>query len=390
MNDVLTNNKVIITDPFTRQALTVIRSLGRKGISVDCLYRKKDSQKYGLVKGAVSKYCSSLIISENLINDIINLSNKYSLLIPISTETIEEISKHLETIKQHINVPIPNHDVISRARNKAFLIKHCIKNKIPVPKTYFIKDLRELTNISHKINFPVIIKFRDEINIPLGKRYKIVYSEEALKREYKNMHKIQKFPLIQEYITGKGMGFFGLLNAKHEPRAIFCHERIREYPITGGQSTFCKSIYNEKAINYGIKLLKSLKWYGIAMVEFKLDEKDNTPKVMEVNPRFWGSLPLAVHSGVDFPYLLFKMALEGDIKPIMNYKVGVKMRYLFMDIKVLKEYIMSRRPNKFRFVLSFIKDLFDKDIRDGLISKDDPKPTNINTLLKEYFKKRSY
>ncbi len=41
------------------------------------------------------------------------------------------------------------------------------------------------------------------------------------------------------------------------------------------------------------------------MVEFKLDPRDNTPKLMEINPRFWGSLALAIESGVNFPYLLY-------------------------------------------------------------------------------------
>ena len=60
------------------------------------------------------------------------------------------------------------------------------------------------------------------------------------------------------------------------------------------------------------------------MVEFKKDIRDNQFKLMEINPRFWGSLDLSIASGIDFPYLLYKMAVEGDIKPTFNYRTGLR------------------------------------------------------------------
>ena len=48
-------------------------------------------------------------------------------------------------------------------------------------------------------------------------------------------------------------------------------------------------------------LLDAFGWCGVAMVEYKLDERTGTPYLMEVNGRFWGSLQLAIDAGVDFP-----------------------------------------------------------------------------------------
>ena len=58
------------------------------------------------------------------------------------------------------------------------------------------------------------------------------------------------------------------------------------------------------------------------MVEFKVDPRDGIPKLMEVNPRFWGSLQLAIVSGVDFPYLILKMARRESFEPILHYACG--------------------------------------------------------------------
>jgi len=34
---------------------------------------------------------------------------------------------------------------------------------------------------------------------------------------------------------------------------------------------------------------ESLDWHGVAMVEFWIDSRDGKPKLMEINPRFWGT-----------------------------------------------------------------------------------------------------
>jgi len=168
--------------------------------------------------------------------------------------------------------------------------------------------------------------------------------------------------LIQEYIPGQGYGFFALFN-RGKPRAIFMHKRIREYPITGGPSTLAESVYDEELKRQGLKLLEALNWHGVAMVEFKKDQRDNEFKLMEINPKFWGSLDLATASGVDFPYLTIKMALEGDIDPLFNYRAGVKFRWLFPDDTL---HLFSNP----KCLKTFLGDFFDKDMQTNIYLSD--------------------
>jgi predicted ATP-grasp superfamily ATP-dependent carboligase len=372
-------SRVILTDPHhARKALPILRSLGRRGICVTCLYNKDDFLKSGRVGGAVSKYCKKLIISEDLISDIIELSKHHSVLIPLSTSTVDLVSRNLSIINEHINVPIPDFQTIYKARNKEYLLKHCLENGIPIPTTYFIDDFVDLERVTQNVGFPAVIKFRDEMFTPYP-RYVIVNCREELIREYKRMHEIQKYPMIQEYIEGKGVGFFALYNQYHQPKAIFCHERLREYPPDGGQSALCRSIYDEELVSYGSKVLSTLNWYGVAMVEFKLDQ-ENKLRIMEVNPRFWGSLQLAILSGVDFPFLLYRMAIDGDIKPTVGYKTNVKMRHLALDLRALIEYVRLKRQDKTEYVMGLMKGILDKNIHESLIARDDLKPFLIHCL----------
>jgi predicted ATP-grasp superfamily ATP-dependent carboligase len=79
------------------------------------------------------------------------------------------------------------------------------------------------------------------------------------------------------------------------------------------------------------------------MVEFKLDRRDGRPRLMEINGRFWNSLPLAVAAGVDFPWMLYRLATEGDVPECVDYRVGVQARWLVGDCRHLVE-VMRGRP----------------------------------------------
>jgi predicted ATP-grasp superfamily ATP-dependent carboligase len=103
------------------------------------------------------------------------------------------------------------------------------------------------------------------------------------------------------------------------------------------------------------------------MVEFKVDPRDNEPKLMELNPRFWGSLALAIQAGVDFPYLLYKMAMGEAFEPIVEYEVGVRCRWLLPG-DILH---FLTNPQRFHLEPSFFRF---RGIADDILSLDDPMP----------------
>jgi predicted ATP-grasp superfamily ATP-dependent carboligase len=98
--------------------------------------------------------------------------------------------------------------------------------------------------------------------------------------------------------------------------------------VQGGPSTLRESTHDPELLGSAIRLLKALDWYGVAMVEFKVDPRDNVPKLMEINPRFWGSLELANAAGVNFPWLLYQTAMGRLPEPTFDYSVGVRCRWL--------------------------------------------------------------
>jgi predicted ATP-grasp superfamily ATP-dependent carboligase len=382
-----------------RSSLALIRSLGQKDIDVTAASHLKFAQ------GSYSKYSKKKIMypspeknvkkfNEFLLREL--QKENYDVLFPMNEYTILPIMLNRKKFGKYVKLAIPENNILEKALDKKFTFKTAINNKIPCPKTYFIKNLKQLKQLSDKLEYPIVIKPRYScflINNQI-KHFDVVYanSKEELLIKYSKLHSQSKFPLMQEYIYGNGFGFFALLN-KSKPLAVFAHQRIREHPYTGGPSTFRISVDIPELKTFGLKLLRKLNWQGIAMVEFKRDRKDDQFKLMEVNGRFWGSLQLSIASGVDFPYLLYQLINNKQIKQVKHYNVGTKCRWLLPGdilhlISVLKSNktidLDLRKPNKLKTIKEFFR-FFEKDLHYDVISLKDPLPiaANIWSLIKK-------
>ena len=295
--------------------------------------------------------------------------HNHDVLMPTHSEDTYLVAKYKSALEPFVKVPLHEYSTIMQVNDKGYLMQVADELGIPVPETYFIADLNALHRIADEIDFPAVIKLRETAS-SIGISY--VHSKEELILKYKGT--ISRFnlspsdyPLIQEYIEGDGYGVSLLFN-HGDLRAKFTHKRIREYPVTGGPSTYRISVKHPEMESIAIDLLKHFNWHGVAMVEFKLNSRTKKPVLIEVNPRFWGSLNQAVKSGVDFPYLLYKMALEGDIKPVLDYKVGVKTKNIFIDYIALFNYIRKTKRT------GLLKEFFRVPANDDIFSLDDPLP----------------
>jgi len=116
--------------------------------------------------------------------------------------------------------------------------------------------------------------------------------------------------------------------------AQFAHQRLSEKPPSGGVSVYCESVSMDEALrDRSLALLDRFGWSGVAMVEYKRDSSTGQAYLMEVNGRFWGSLQLAIDSGVDFPRILVACALGQEShqsqpsQQMPSYRVGVRSRW---------------------------------------------------------------
>ncbi|MCX7704073.1 MAG: ATP-grasp domain-containing protein, partial [Planctomycetota bacterium] len=113
--------------------------------------------------------------------------------------------------------------------------------------------------------------------------------------------------------------------------ASFTYRRVREFPISGGPSTCRISEHIADAEVLGGKILSAMKWDSLAMVEFRRDARTKSLHLMEINPRIWGSIALAITAGIDFPALALDAAMGYEIKQPM-WNEGVMCHWMFGEI----------------------------------------------------------
>jgi len=348
-----------VTDANYKHTLAIVRSLGRKNIEVDVGVSPPSLQL-----SSFSKYCRRSFIypdpKRNLdafIRFFRKIFNHYDVIIPVGYTTTFFLSMKKDNIECNSKIPVANFSSLKVAASKKDSILLARDLDVPTPLTFFPKNSSELMNLKIK-SYPVVVKAVYE-----GGLVRYAYNKQELKEKFEEIYKLQGVPpLVQEFIKGVGYGFFALFN-QGKPRAIFMHKRIREQYVIGGPSTCAESVFIPELMNYGMRILRALNWHGVAMVEFRKDFNDGKFKLMEVNPKFWGSLDLAIASGVDFPYLLYKMVVDGDINPVFNYKVGLRFMWPIPDdlLRTLKDIASAK---------SFISDLFNPYVKKNIIFTD--------------------
>lgn len=348
---------VLILDGNTRSALAATRSLGKQGIHVVVA-----GETHRTLAGT-SRYCRESFTypspAESLLGFLAIVKRECArrgigLILPmteLSTWTVLRNRAEFEPLR----IPFAELKAYDTLTDKWRLLKLAEQLQLSIPKTWFVRAIRALDDIRRELKFPVVLKphrsmlWSQERWISTSVHY--ARSEDELKQiatryEYFSQHPF----LIQEYIAGQGEGVFALYD-HGSPIAFFAHRRLRERPPAGGVSVLSESIEpNPKALRAARALLHSVGWHGVAMVEFKVSTA-GTPYLMEVNGRFWGSLQLAIDAGLDFPWLLYQLAMGRDLGPLKNYATGVQCRWLLGDFVRLWKVLMNHGvgPNPLPF-----------------------------------------
>jgi protein-tyrosine-phosphatase/predicted ATP-grasp superfamily ATP-dependent carboligase len=310
---------------------------------------------------------------------------EFDMLIPCSDPGLVAALDHYDWLCSRLHVGCPEPAIVRRVLDKSQTLDLAVQCGIAVPERFQIRDIDALEHLCPDIRFPLIAKpltKEDETRHTFKMRYFRVLEELRdafiLNPDFGTNH------LLQEYCTGEGVGVELLLH-HGEPVAAFQHRRLKELPISGGGSVTCISEpVNTLLFEQSVKLLRQLGWEGVAMVEFKRDIRSNRAVLMEVNGRYWGSLPLAIRAGIDFPLYEWQLAHGEEPRPPSEYPVGMRFRWLAGDIRRIASLLHDGSNDSFprsrlpRELVSFVAD-FRYGTCPALGSWSDPMPAVVET-----------
>lgn len=325
-----------MTDAEERAALAVVRSLGHAGWRVvTCGHsrhalagRSRHSIRYCQVPDPMRNPAA---FAESVVALARALGARY--VIPIGEPALLALLPRRGELPPGA-IPWPSLDTVRNICDKRQVLDAAPAEGISVPRQVVLADRSSLRD-EPPLTWPVVAKPSRSVAGAAGAWQKLRVRHAANAAELRLV--VDQLPdaafplLLQERVVGPGIGIF-LLIWDGVVRAAFAHRRIREKPPAGGVSVYREAIAADPGlVEKSRALLARFGWNGVAMVEYKLDERTGVPALMEINGRFWGSLQLAIDAGVDFPRLLLECAEGGTVQP-PTYREGIRLRWWWGDV----------------------------------------------------------
>lgn len=381
---------VLITDAKYRMVPALIESLGKAGYEIAVCQIKNQ----GIPLGFYSKYASYKKELEDdsfqpllaLCQELSSLKKEKIILLPVGAKTLLMVSKNRDYFEPFCHLCIPSVDALAATNDKETVHQAALQNHIAVPESFIRQNEQGTDDFLKSIPLPCVVKpkYGEKYGLSSAERYRIAYSFETLQQAYNRFFSFGEEPIVQKYITGFGVGISLVMDENSEPRSVICHQRIREYPISGGPSTSCRSFYDKTLVEQAISLLKYFNFTGIAMVEFKGDFKTGF-YLLEINPRIWGTFPLVRAAHSDFAQCWCRAACKESFPFRPNYQTGVTMKFTISEVATGVSQLKSRQWGN---ALQTFKEAVNPLVKDGIFVLSDPNPglQYIRSMIKKALK----
>lgn len=322
--------KILILDANSSAGLESLQSLGRAGSVVHVASTSPDCLAFQ------SRYPAARLAQPSVPGDLLpwltarDADEHYNLILPSTEKSLLVFASADCPQALRVKAVLPSSEALLLATNKESVWQLAQRFGIPVPQS-IIASAVSIPRLP--FNFPVAVKPIHSKQVA-GSRIldqRVAYArDEGVLREILAASPSSSFQ-VQKLVRGRGVGI-ELLFVNGNPVRHFAHERVHELPLTGGGSSYRRSIAAPaELLAHSIALLKALGWHGVAMVEWKVDPQAGAA-LIEINPRLWGSLALAIDAGVDFPRDLLSVAL-GQTLPLQKpFRLNYYTRDLIRDL----------------------------------------------------------
>ncbi len=312
-------NKAIVFNTFFN-GLGVIRALGKNNIDIIALDKTKNTVgKYSKYTDEFYKVTDPNIDDEKFINDLIDIGKNYSekpVLFPTNDVWSIAISKYKEKIEKYFLTYNPDYSVMEKIINKKKFYKIMTKENILVPQTYEVEDYEDLRKIKNKLKYPLILKPNSRMDVNRKSKETKIYNSNRVReinkfedfKEYKDLIDNYDF-LIQQKIPGLSNRMFTIgvyADKNSDVRAVFSGRKVRGFPVDIGDCFAGESLWVEELVEKSKKIIKLLRYTGIAEIEYKYNYLDEKYYLIEINPRTWSWVGITPEAGVNLPLIAYK------------------------------------------------------------------------------------
>jgi D-aspartate ligase len=360
------------------RALAVVRSLGRRGVAL----RVVRSDEHALA--SASRYAGPRLAWPDAggerarVDYLCALADREDLrgwvLIPTHDEEAALVARHHDALAERYRLTTPPWETLRTAYDKRATHAAGEQLGLAQPWTLFPRDAGDLVHAESRL--PVVVKpaYKASVNrLTVDKAWRSDDAE-TLRRRYAEACELvdPSILMIQEHVPGDGAAqqSFAALCSDGEVLASLTARRTRQFPMDFGRaSTYVETIDDPDVERDARRLLGAMRFTGLVEVEFKAG------LLLDVNPRPWGWQSLGARAGVDFPYLLWRMA-SGAPVPSASAVAGVRWVRMTTDVLAVAGELRAGRLSARSYLRSLRRPL-----EFAVFAADDPLPSLVGPLV---------
>jgi D-aspartate ligase len=363
--------------------LEAARSLARHGVKV-CVIGSAT---------AVARFSRSVdrfvrlprkVGDDQLPDFLVAIARKWQLrnwvLFPCSDEHLRAVAQNRSRLVEYFALTAPAWETVRVFYDKRLTYAFAQGLGIPIPPTFVPGQVHRLAPM--EIEFPVILKpaVTPHLLAVTGRKAYRAKDRRELRIRFEEMSRVIPSAeiIVQGLIPDPAQNLFSYAGyfRQGEPVAGLSVRRPRQFPRDFGRtSTFVVAVDIPELKDLATRLLRAMRYTGLAEVEFMWSSKRCRFELLDVNGRLWAWNGLAAAAGLDLPYLAYADALglpfsTGSVRP------GAKWVRLPADLRAAA---VDRRSGRLS-VRQYLNSLRG-DTAFALSSRSDPLPFLAEPLL---------
>ena len=232
---------------------------------------------------------------------------------------------------------------------KGLLANFLYEKKLPHPRS--ITSLEQFDKSGDEFTMPVLLKPRTSGN---GEGISKFTDRLELTRLIRSQADFFNENLIQEYVDGYDIDC-SVFCRDGDILAYTIQKTLYEHPDLYQPADAIEFVHDAQVLEVAARLMENLRWTGVAHIDMRCRASNSQVEIIEINPRFWGSIQGSLNVGVNFPELVC-LAGKGQDFPVPSYVDGKYMSG-FSAIKRMWKRQPVTHPIKETNLLMMLKDL---------------------------------
>jgi protein-tyrosine-phosphatase/predicted ATP-grasp superfamily ATP-dependent carboligase len=348
--------KVLVMGDDTRSFLACVRSLGRQGIEVHAAPYSMDAP------ALASRYITQVHLLPYYLDDglewlqamqALMAAQHYDMVLPCEERALLPLCAHRHQLPNGTRLAIPDERALAVFFDKWATRELAGQVQVPVADGTLVDSASTIDSVLSSITPPLVAKHQQSyILSDLYRRTKVRMLDTH--QELGNWLKLtpnRQNMFLEKVFEGAGLGVSVLCKEGMVLQA-FEHHRATELE---GSSYYRKSMPLDPGRLAAVaRMCKATNYTGLAMFEFKLAPSGKWI-LLEVNARPWGSLPLPLAWGVDFPYALFRVLCLQQTPEAVDYPHPRYARNLVADVWQLRLYAARHSKQRLGLLLHLVR-----------------------------------